>query len=159
MFVWKTSTILKNFKKYLPKIYDGLQKIGESINTPEYKDTLKDVFSNLPSESIDYGIMEKADNIYVIPGNFGWDDVGSWLSLERINKTNQDGNVINGNVISIKTKNTIIQGGNKLIATIGLKDIVIVDTNDVTLICHKNNTQEVKEVISNLRICNRNEYL
>ena len=159
MFVWKTSTILKNFKEYLPEIHDGLQKIGESINTEKYENTLKEVFSNLPSESIDYGIMEKASNIYVIPGNFGWDDVGSWLSLERINKTNQDGNVIKGNVISIKTKNSIIQGGDKLIATIGLEDLVIVDTDDVTLICHKNNTQEVKEIISNLRICNRNEYL
>ena len=159
IFVWKASTILKNFKEYLPEIYEGLQKIGESINTGKYEEVLKKEFLNLPSESIDYGIMEKAKNIYVIPGNFGWDDVGSWLSLERINKTNQDGNVITGNVISIKTKNTIIQGSDKLIATIGLEDIVIVDTDDVTLICHKNNTQEVKEVINNLKICNRNEYL
>lgn len=159
MFVWKASTILKNFKEYLPEIYEGLQKIGESIGTKKYEEVLKKEFSNLPSESIDYGIMEKAKNIYVIPGNFGWDDVGSWLSLERINKTNQDGNVINGNVISIRTKNSIIQGNEKLIATIGLEDIVIVDTDDVTLICHKDNTQEVKEIISNLKICNRNEYL
>ena len=159
MFVWKASTILKNFKEYLPEIYEGLQKIGESINTEEYEEVLRKEFPNLPSESIDYGIMEKAKNIYVIPGNFGWDDVGSWLSLERINKTNQDGNVISGNVISIKTKNSIIQGNEKLIATIGLEDIVIVDTEDVTLICHKNNSQEVKEIINNLRICNRNEYL
>ena len=159
IFVWKASTILKNFKEYLPEIYEGLQKIGESINTGKYEEVLKKEFPNLPSESIDYGIMEKAKNIYVIPGNFGWDDVGSWLSLERINKTNQDGYVITGNVISIKTKNTIIQGSDKLIATIGLEDIVIVDTDDVTLICHKNNTQEVKEVINNLKICNRNEYL
>ena len=159
MFVWRASTILKNFKEYLPEIYEGLQKIGESIGTEKYEEVLKKEFSNLPSESIDYGIMEKARNIYVIPGNFGWDDVGSWLSLGRINKTNQDGNVINGNVISIKTKNSIIQGNEKLIATIGLEDIVIVDTDDVTLICHKNNSQEVKEIINNLRICNRNEYL
>ena len=159
IFVWKVSTILKNFKEYLPEIYEGLQKIGESINTEEYEEVLRKEFPNLPSESIDYGIMEQAKNIYVIPGNFGWADVGSWLSLERINKTNQDGNVISGNVISIKTKNSIIQGNEKLIATIGLEDIVIVDTEDVTLICHKDNTQEVKEVINNLKICNRNEYL
>ena len=159
MFVWKTSTILKNFKEYLPEIFDGLQKIGESVNTEKYENTLKEVFSNLPSESIDYGIMEKADNIYVIPGNFGWDDVGSWLSLERINKTNQDGNVIKGNVISIKTKNSIIQGNEKLIATIGLENIVVVDTKDAILICNKENTQEVKEVINNLKICNRTKYL
>ena len=159
MFAWKTSTILKNFKEHLPEIFDGLQKIGESVNTEKYENTLKEVFSNLPSESIDYGIMEKADNIYVIPGNFGWDDVGSWLSLERINKTNQDGNVIKGNVISIKTKNSIIQGNEKLIATIGLENIVVVDTKDAILICNKENTQEVKEVINNLKICNRTKYL
>ena len=159
MFVWKTSTILKNFKEYLPEIYEGLQKIEESINTEKYEEVLRKEFSNLLSESIDYGIMEKAKNIYVIPGNFGWDDVGSWLSLERINRTNQDGNVINGNVISIKTKNSIIQGNKKLIATIGLEDIIIVDTEDAILICNKDNTQEVKEVINNLKICNRTEYL
>ena len=159
VFGWKTSTILNNFEKYLPKIYKGLKIIEESIGTKDYEKTLKDEFFKIPSESIDYGILEKAQNIYVIPGNFGWDDVGSWLSLERINKTNQDGNVINGNVISIKTSNSIIQGADKLIATIGLEDIIIVDTEDAILICNKDNTQEVKEVINNLKICNRTEYL
>ena len=159
MFVWKVSTILENFKKFLPEIYKSVKRIGETIGTPNYDKVLKQEFLSIPSESIDYGIMEKAENIYVIPGNFGWDDVGSWLSLERINKTNQDGNVINGNVISIKTKNSIIQGTEKLIATIGLEDIIIVDTKDAILICNKDNTQEVKAVINNLKICNRTEYL
>ena len=103
--------------------------------------------------------MEKAKNIYVIPGNFGWDDVGSWLSLERINNTNQDGNIISGNVVTVKTKNSIIQGSKKLIATIGLEDIIIVDTDDALLICNKDNTQEVKEVIANLKASNKTEYL
>ena len=159
MFVWKTSTILENFKEHLPKIFQGLEIIRKSIGTNEYEKVLKTEFVKLPSESIDYGIMEKARNIYVVPGNFGWDDVGSWLSIERINRSNQDGNVISGNVISIKTKNTIIQGTDKLIATIGLEDIIIVDTEDAILICNKDNTQEVKEVINNLKICNRTEYL
>ena len=159
MFVWKTSTILNNFKEHLPRIYQGLEIIEKSIRTDEYEEVLKKEFVKLPSESIDYGIMEKAKNIYVVPGNFGWDDVGSWLSLERIKKSNQDGNVINGNVISIKTKNTVVQGSDKLIATIGLEDIIIVDTEDAILICNKDNTQEVKEVINNLKICNRTEYL
>ena len=151
--------ILENLKKFLPEIYKSVKRIGETIGTPNYDKVLKQEFLSIPSESIDYGIMEKAENIYVIPGNFGWDDVGSWLSLERINKTNQDGNVINGNVISIKTKNSIIQGTEKLIATIGLEDIIIVDTKDAILICNKDNTQEVKAVINNLKICNRTEYL
>jgi hypothetical protein len=159
MFVWKASTILKCFKEFLPEIYNGLEIIAKSIGTNDYEEVLEKEFVKIPSESIDYGVMEKARNIYVIPGNFGWDDVGSWLSLERINKTNQDGNVIGGNVISIKTKNSIIQGNEKLIATIGLENIIIVDTEDAILICNKENTQEVKEVINNLKICNRTKYL
>ncbi len=159
MFVWKVSTILKNFERYLPEVYKGLKKIEASIGSDEYKEVLEKEFGIFPSESIDYGIMEKAENIYVIPGNFGWDDVGSWLSLERIKRSNQDGNVIDGNVISIRTKNSIIQGTDKLIAAIGLKDIIVVDTEDAILICNKDNTQEVKEVINNLKICNRVEYL
>lgn len=150
---------LKCFKEFLPEIYNGLEVIANSIGTNDYEKVLKEEFVKLPSESIDYGVMEKAENIYVIPGNFGWDDVGSWLSIERIKKSNQDGNVISGNVISIKTKNTVVQGTDKLIATIGLEDIIIVDTEDAILICNKDNTQEVKEVINNLKICNRTEYL
>ena len=103
--------------------------------------------------------METAKNMYVIARNFGRDDVGSWLSLERINKTNLDGNIIAGNVITVKTTNSIIQGTNKLIATIGLEDIIIVDTEDALLICNKDNTQDVKEVIANLKESNRKEYL
>ena len=148
-----------HFKKYLPEIYSSLEKIGEIVGTENYERELEAVFSKIPSESIDYGIMEKATNIYVVPGNFGWDDVGSWLSLERINKTNQDGNVISGNTITIKTKNSIIQAQDKLIATVGLENIIIIDTKDALLICNKDNTQEVKEIINNLKICNRVEYL
>ena len=159
MFMWKISTILKCFEEFLPEVYTGLKEIERAINTENYLNTLIKVFSKFPSESIDYGIMEKAKNVYVIPGNFGWDDVGSWLSLERINNTNQDGNIISGNVVTINTKNSIIQGSNKLIATIGLEDIIIVDTDDALLICNKDNTQEVKEVIANLKASNKTEYL
>lgn len=159
IFIWKVSTILKCFEDFLPEIYTGLKEIETTIYTEKYLEILKKVFSEIPSESIDYGIMEKAKNIYVIPGNFGWDDVGSWLSLERINNTNQDGNIISGNVVTVKTKNSIIQGSKKLIATIGLEDIIIVDTDDALLICNKDNTQEVKEVIANLKLSNKTEYL
>ena len=103
--------------------------------------------------------MEKASNIYTLPGSFGWDDVGSWLALERFNRTNEDGNVVSGNVISINTKNAIVQGSDKLIATIGVENLIIVDTEDAMLICAKDSTQDVKKVIENLKICNRNEYL
>lgn len=159
MFVWKATTILDDFKEYLPDIYEGLNKIYNSIGNNNYDEILIDEFSKFRSESIDYGIMERANNIYTIPGSFGWDDVGSWLALERISKSNDDGNVVKGNVITINSKNSIIQAQDKLIATIGMEDLIVVDTDDALLIASKDSTQEVKKVIENLKICNRIEYL
>jgi mannose-1-phosphate guanylyltransferase len=103
--------------------------------------------------------MEKSDNIYTLPGTFGWDDVGSWLSVERIRKSNEYGNVVSGNIITINTKNCIIEGSNKLIASVGVEDLIIVDTDDATLICDKNSAGDIKKVLENLKICNRNEYI
>lgn len=159
MFVWKASTIIHNFEKLLPEMHDGLNKIYETIGTEDEQRILEREFENFKGESIDYGIMERADNIYTIPGSFGWDDVGSWLSLERINRTNDDGNVIKGNVITINSKKSIIQAQDKLIATIGIENLIVVDTEDALLIVDKDSTQDVKKVIENLKICNRYEYL
>lgn len=159
MFVWKASTILDSFKEILPDTYEGLLDIKKTIGKDIFEDVLFEKFTKFRSESIDYGIMEKSSNIYTIPGTFGWDDVGSWLALERINKTNEFGNSVIGNVITINSKNSIIYGNEKLIATVGIDDLIIVDTNDAMLICSKECTQDVKKVIENLKICNRTEYL
>ncbi len=159
MFIWKLSSIWKNMEKYMPETYAGLQRIGAAIGTPEEEAVLEQEFAALPSVSIDYGIMEKAQHIYTIPGTFGWDDVGSWLAVERIKKTNEDGNVVNGNVITIDTHNCIIQGTNKLIAAVGLRDLIIVDTEDAILICEKHRAGDIRKVTENLKICNRDEYL
>ena len=159
MFVWKASTILGQFEKLLPDTYAGLLKIEEALGTEDAESVLEIEFQKFQSESIDYGIMEKAQDIYTLPGNFGWDDVGSWLALERFNRTNDQGNVVNGNVISIDTKNSIIQGSDKLIATVGVDNLIVVDTADALLICKKENAQDIKRVLENLKICNRVEYL
>lgn len=159
MFVWKTSTILDSFQHIMPDVYDGLMIIRDAISTSAEDDVIRREFPKFPSISIDYGVMEKSDKIYTLPGNFGWDDVGSWLAMERIRQTNEFGNIADGNVITINTNNCIIQADKKLIACIGLKDLVIVDTNDATLICDKNSTNDIKKVIENLKVCNRNEYL
>lgn len=157
MFVWKVSSIEANLRKYLPDMTEGLNKIAEAAGTDLFNDVVAEEFPKFRSESIDFGVMEKASEVYTIPGNFGWDDVGSWLALERVNRTNEYGNMIQGDVISINTKNTIVCGGKKLIATVGIEDLVVVDTDDALLICAKDSTQDVKKVIENLKICNRNE--
>ena len=158
-FIWKVSSILKNLKQYMPDTYERLLRIQEAIGTEEEEQIFDREFHEMDSQSIDYGIMEKAKDIYILPGAFGWDDVGSWLAVERIKKTNEFGNVVNGNIITVNTKNCIIQGGRKLIAAVGLQDLIIVDTEDATLICEKDNTGDIKKVLENLKICNRDEYL
>lgn len=159
MFMWKVSTILSNLKQFMPAIYNGLQVIKASIGTPDADTTLETAFTAFPSESIDYGIMEKAKNIYTLPGSFGWDDVGSWLAVGRIRSSNEQGNVITGNTVTIDTKNCIIEGDKKLIATVGLENLIIVDTEDATLICSKNNAGDIKKVLEALRNLNSNNYL
>jgi len=157
MFAWKLSTILDNIKRLMPDIYEGAVKIGEAYGTDSFNEVLVREFTAFRSESVDFGIMEKAENIYTIPGSFGWDDVGSWLAVERINKTDSDKNYITGDVISVASRHTTVCGGKRLIAAVGLEDVIIVDTDDAVLVCSKNSTQDVKKVIAQLREQGRNE--
>ena len=159
MFVWKTSTILDCFKKYMPSTYEGLMTIKESVGTSDEEKVLKEVFPTLESQSVDYGIMEKASDIYTLAGNFGWDDVGSWLAVGRIKENDDKGNVVNGNVVTVNTENCVIEGDKKLIATVGLRDMIIVDTPDATLVSTKENAGEIKQVLAKLREEGKNQYL
>lgn len=159
IFVWKVSSILEKIEALMPDTYQGLLRIQDAIGTPQQEVQLEQEFFRFASESIDYGILEKAQNIYTVPGTFGWDDVGSWLAVERIQKTNEFGNIANGNIITIHSKNCIIEGSKKLIAAVGLENLIIVDSEDATLICKKEAAGDIKKVLENLKICNRNEYL
>jgi mannose-1-phosphate guanylyltransferase len=159
MFVWKVSSIMSNIKTHMPELYEGLCRIGEALGTPEQDAVLEKEFTGFQKESIDYGIMEKAKDIYILPGTFGWDDVGSWLAVERINTSDEFGNVVEGNCITIDTKNSILKGGHKLIASVGVNNLIIVDTEDALLVCHKESAGSIKKVLETLKICNKNEYL
>lgn len=159
MFIWKASTILKNIDMFLPDTYAGLLRIGDAIGTDCQSQVLEKEYYAFKSESIDYGIMEKARNIYILSGAFGWDDVGSWLAVGRIKSVNEYGNIVDGNVITVGTKNTIIQGTKKLIAAVGVSNLIVVDTEDALLICEKNSTGDIKKVLENLKICNQTKYL
>ena len=159
MFVWKVSTILDCFRKFMPSTYDGLMKIKAAVGTPDEDAVLQEQFPTLESQSVDYGIMEKAENIFILPGIFGWDDVGSWLAVGRIKKNDENGNVIGGNVVAVNTQNCVIEGSEKLIATVGLRDMVVVDTEDAILISTKENAGEIKQVLAKLREQNKNQYL
>lgn len=144
MFIWKISSIENAFKKYMPKQHNAF------LNLFKLKGTKRDAalpktYKSLESISIDYAVMEKANNVKVVKSDFGWDDVGSWLSLERINKLDKNKNYLDGNIIALDTKSSIIKSDKKLIATLGLENIIIIDSKDAILIASKNKLNNMKE--------------
>ena len=151
IFIWKVSSILREFEQSLPEMYEGLLEIERNIGGAKFKKTLRNVYSQLKSISVDYGIMEKANNVVVIEGDFGWSDMGSWEEIYRMGAKDRNENVIIGNNIAHNSKGNLIYGGKRLIATVGLENFVIVDTNDVLLICRRDHTQEIKEVVDGLK--------
>jgi len=146
MFIWNLNSILKSIEEHLPEMHNSLERIREALNSEVEKEVINNEFEKMESISIDYGIMEKADNIFVIPGSFGWDDLGSWPALERIKKVDKSGNVVVGKHYGIDTTNSIIHSPDKVITTIGLDNVVIVNTEDAVLICDKERAQEVKRI-------------
>ncbi|WP_042165748.1 mannose-1-phosphate guanylyltransferase [Paenibacillus gorillae] len=159
IFVWKTSVIRKFIQELMPDMHDVLETMKYALGKPDQDKIIAEEFIKMPDQSIDYGIMEKASNIYVIPCLFGWDDVGSWTALERIDQLDDNGNVIKGNILNLDTKRCIIESNGKLIATLGIEDLIIVDTEDVTLICTKDKAQEVKLLLKELRMQKLEQYL
>lgn len=159
MFIWKISSILSNMEQLLPNTYTGLMDIQNAIGTDAQEAVLQNIFPGFTSVSIDYGIMERAENIYIVPGSFGWDDVGSWLAIERIRGIDESKNTLNGNVITVNTSDCTIEAADKLIAAVGLEHIVVVDTPDATLICSKDATNDIKKVLEQLRHSNKEQYL
>ncbi len=159
MFIWKVSVIIEAFKRFLPRIYNSLYKVSKMFDTDEGNKLLDEIYPNLDSISVDYGIMERTDEALVIPGDFGWNDVGSWDALGAIFPSDEEGNIIKADHIGIDTKQCIVYGDKKLIATIGLKDLVIVDTDDAVMVCNKNNAQDVKQIVDKLKKNNRKELL
>jgi mannose-1-phosphate guanylyltransferase len=160
MFIWSVPTVLRLFEKHLPEMYAGLMKIGDAIGTPDEETTVERIYEGLQSVSVDYGIMEKAEDVLVIPGDFGWNDIGSWKTVHDISPQNADGNVITGHVLEHDTTNCLIMGEKgKVIAAIGLDNLVIIDTPDALLICPKDRTQDVKKIVDRLKHEGRKEFL
>lgn len=159
IFVWKASAILGEIKRYMPALYNGLLRIEKAIDTESERKIIKAVYSELESQSIDYGVLEKSENVMVVPADMGWSDVGSWPALDDVLPHDGNGNIIKGNVIDIESKNSLVFGSDKLIATIGLKDMVIVDTSDATLVCPKQRAQDVKKIVDELKKSGREEHI
>lgn len=151
IFVWRAADILKEIRRFLPELHKGLCEIGDAIGTKKEGEVLSRTFKTFSPVSIDYGVMEKAAKVAVVPADMGWSDVGSWRSLEDVSEKDGDGNIVSGNVVDVGSKDSIIYAGRRVVATVGLKDMVVVDTPDATLICDKNKTQDVRKVVDILK--------
>ncbi len=148
MFVWKASTILKYFEKLLPDIYEKLMLIMEAMGTSSEYDVLQAIYDTIPKISIDYGIMERADSVYMLEGDFGWNDIGSFDALTAIYTSDENGNVLRSDAVLVNAKDNIVLGDNKVIALVGVENMIVVDTQDALLVCHKDKAQDVKDVVS-----------
>ncbi len=161
MFIWKASVILDAFKQYLPDTYAKMEAIYDTLRTDAEADAIAKTYPELEKISIDYGIMEKASGVYCIPAEFGWNDVGSWDALDAVFEKSAEGNVVVGAHEGIKTSNSVIfnKSGDKLITTIGVDNLVIVQTEDTIMVCNKDNAQDVKLMVDLLKEIGREDLL
>ena len=160
IFVFRADSMLLHMARLMPALYGQLERLKPAIDTPAFEPTLAEVYAQVESVSIDYGIMEKSEDILTVPGSFGWDDVGSWNSLERVRRPDGDGNVLSGDVLTLEANGNIVMGENgRLTVLLGVKDMVVVEQQDVTFICSKNKTQDIRSVLSKLRDSGRDHML
>ena len=152
MFVWRASAILAEIRQHLPAVYRVIQNIiAESRTGGTFQQAVEKHFSGMPSISIDYGVLEKSSRVSLIPCDIGWNDVGSWQAVHEIGTKDKDGNVIQGNVIALDCKNSLIRAEKRLVAAIGMEDICVVETADAILISKSDQTQRVREVVDILQ--------
>lgn len=151
IFIWKVSAILEEITRFLPALGEGLSEIEEKVGTEQEADAINRIYPQLPAISIDYAVLEKTDRLAVIPVDIGWEDVGSWNALDEVLSKDADGNILTGNVINIGSEESIVYADKRVVAIVGLKDIVVADTDDATLVCSKEKAQDVKKVVEALK--------
>lgn len=159
MFIWKVKSILDEIRLYMPDLYDGIQEIQEAVDTENFNKVLTTVYGQLKSISIDYGIMEKSRNVYLVPGTFDWNDVGSWEAVYQIAEKDEYDNAKFGEVYSDKTTKSYIFSPQKFTAVIGLENVIVIDTKDSLLVCNRDNAQDVKQVVDFLKMNKKTELI
>ena len=162
MFIWKASLILKKLEEYVPDIYEDLKTIGDAMNTPMEQEILHDVYPNIRKISIDYAVMEPSaarGEVLVIPGDCGWNDVGSWDMMDILHEPDENRNVLIGDVTAIHVNNSVIYSQNRIVAALDIDNVVIVETSDAILVCSKDKAQNVKQIVDHLKEAGREELL
>ncbi len=161
MFVWNVDAILGAIEKWLPGINEGLLQIEDAAGTAGESEAVRRVYETIPSISIDYGVMEKADNTLLIEGDFGWSDMGSWDALWEMSDKDENGNaaMYRDLFLGVDARNSLIHSPRKLVTLLGVEDLIVVDTEDALLICKRGSSQDVKKVVEILEEKKKKEYL
>jgi mannose-1-phosphate guanylyltransferase len=161
MFIWSAARAMEEFEHQQPQIYDLIEQIQSYADQPDFDEHLQTIWDQMPKISIDYAVMESAKQMAVIPADIGWNDVGTWDSLFEVHKLDKFGNLFRGEKeerVILDTANTMVLS-DRLIVTIGVENLIVVDTGDVLFICDKNRSQDVRDVVKHLRSIKHDDYL
>lgn len=152
MFIWKAARAMEAFQQHAPKIHENLVKIQQQFATESYLQTINTVWKDMPKISIDFAVMEKAEKVAMIPVNIGWNDIGSWAAVHEILASSVNDNIQMGTTehINIDSRGTLVHS-KRLVVTIGLDDLVVIDTDDVLLICPRDRAQDVRQAVQQLK--------
>ena len=151
MFCFQAGTFLESLKRYAPDVYTAATRVWEATDKSQTPiEFPAELFAECPSISIDYAVMERADNTAVVASDFGWSDIGSWKAISELYESDESGNRIKGKAIMVGSTGCFVQGGERVVAAVGVKDLIIVDTEDAVLVADRNSAQDVKEVVSQL---------
>ena len=159
MFIWRSDVILSELENHMPDLYHGILEIREAYGSDNFETVLRNVYGQLRSISIDYGVMEKSGKVYLIKGSFDWNDVGSWEAVYQLSEHDEHGNAQIGDVYAEKTFGSYIYNKEKFTAVIGVENLVVIETKDALLVCNRDDAQSVKNVVDFLKVRNRDELL
>lgn len=159
IFVWRADVILRQLAEYQPKWFSGLQEIAAAIGKPDEEEVTRRVFGALKGISIDYAVMEYAPQVIVVQGTFDWSDVGSWDEIWRLLPRDAEGNANRGATCLVQSKNNMVLSKERLIALVGVDDLIVVDAGDAILICPRNESQRVRAIVDELEKKNEERYL
>jgi mannose-1-phosphate guanylyltransferase/mannose-6-phosphate isomerase len=152
IFIWRADRFLEEMERHLPDHHQGLREISHLWKSgAESSDRIEEIYGKLESISVDYGIMERGDRVAVIPAEMGWSDVGSWATVRELLDKDGDGNVFQGDVLGLETRNCLVRSQDRLVATLGVEGLVVVDTTDALLVCQEDRSQDVRRIAEQLR--------
>lgn len=159
MFIFKIGVFLEAVRVFKPEIYGGLRKIQAAVGTPEFSDVLDENYRAMENISVDYGIMEHASNLYLVEGDFSWNDLGSWESVYLASDKDKDGNASVGEALLVDTTYSYVYADTGLVSVVGLDEVIVVKEGDSVLVCRRDKAEEVKKVVEKLKLQNRGNFL